>query len=96
MPERAGVAIENIEVLAGYCLLQERHDGRPALSILRLAPPDAPGQGMDLRPRLGSGYTLTLLGESTGAVHPAPAAHRCALARYELLTWVRFIYTLIC
>ena len=50
VPERAGIAIENIDVFAGYCLLQERHDGRPALSILSLPPPDAPGQGVQPTP----------------------------------------------
>ena len=47
MPERAGVAIEDIDMFAGYCLLHERHDGLPALSILRLPPSDAPGLGAE-------------------------------------------------
>lgn len=38
VPERTGVTIEDMEVFAGYCLIQERRDGRPALSILRLPP----------------------------------------------------------
>ena len=54
VPERTGVTIEDMEVFAGYCLIQERRDGLPALSILRLPPsaasraastPDLPSVG---------------------------------------------------
>jgi len=42
LPARAGVAVEDIDVFAGHCLIHERRGGLPALSILRLPRPDRP------------------------------------------------------
>ena len=41
VPEREGVAIEDVDVFQGAVVLYERHEGRPAVTVL----PTAAGLG---------------------------------------------------
>ncbi|KAK9845992.1 hypothetical protein WJX81_007901 [Elliptochloris bilobata] len=74
VPERAGVAIEDIDVFAGYVLLHERHSGLPALSILRLPPPAFPHLGAPCPEGHAELRTLRIRAKA-GAIALAPAAN---------------------
>lgn len=78
LPERPGVTIEDIDVFAGRCLIHERHDGQPALSILRLPRALEPqALGLGSAPESVVGRPTDAVGQAGGraqALGPEPGA----------------------